>query len=72
MNKHLFYFLAFLICSAQSVIAQDTLSLEEAISTALKNNYDIRLVNNEIQIAKNNLNAGNAGMLPGLVGTFSQ
>jgi len=71
MNKHLFYFLAFLICCTQSVIAQDTLSLEEAISTALKNNYDIRLVNNEIQIAKNNLNAGNAGMLPGLVGTFS-
>lgn len=71
MNKYLFYFLAFLICCTQSVSAQDTLSLENAISTALKNNYDIRLVNNEIQIARNNLNAGNAGMLPGLVGTFS-
>jgi len=71
MNKHLFYFLALLICCTSSVSAQDTLSLENAISTALKNNYDIRLVNNEIQIARNNLNAGNAGMLPGLVGTFS-
>jgi outer membrane protein len=72
MNKYLLYSLVFLLfCCTKAVVAQDTLSLENAISTALKNNYDIRLVNNEIQIARNNLNAGNAGMLPGLAGTFS-
>ncbi|MBB6501389.1 TolC family protein [Pedobacter cryoconitis] len=72
MNKYLFYFLAFLgVCFTQATVAQDTLSLEEAISTALKNNYQIRLIKNQVQIAKNNLNAGNAGMLPGIVGNFS-
>lgn len=72
MNKHLFYSLALLItCSTQIVNAQDTLRLEGAITTALKNNFDIRLVNNNVIIAKNNANIGNAGMLPTLGGTFS-
>jgi outer membrane protein len=53
------------------VKGQDTLKLQDAISTALKNNYDIRLVNNQVTIAKNNVNAGNAGMLPTLGGNFS-
>jgi len=73
MNKHFFYSLAFLVlCCTQVLKAQDTLRLEDAIATALKNNYDIRLVNNDILIAKNNLNIGNAGMLPILGGTFSE
>lgn len=72
MNKHFFYSLAFLIAGCtQITFAQDTLRLQDAITIALKNNYDIRLVNNEVKIAKNNLNAGNAGMLPGLAGTFN-
>jgi outer membrane protein len=72
MNKHLFYSLAVLIaCCTQIVKGQDTLKLQDAISTALKNNYDIRLVNNQVTIAKNNVNAGNAGMLPTLGGNFS-
>jgi outer membrane protein len=72
MNKLLFYSLAVLIaCCTQVVKGQDTLRLEDAIATALKNNYDIRLVNNQVAIAKNNLNIGNAGMLPSLGGTFS-
>jgi len=73
MNKHFFYSLAFLIaCCTTLVKAQDTLSLTDAISTALKNNYDIRLINNQSVIAKNNLNIGNAGMLPSLAGTISE
>lgn len=72
MNKHLFFSLALLItCCTQIVNAQDTLRLENAITTALKNNFDIRLVNNDVIIAKNNANIGNAGMLPTLGGTFS-
>jgi len=72
MNKHLFFSLALLItCCTQIVNAQDTLRLENAITTALKNNFDIRLVYNDVIIAKNNANIGNAGMLPTLGGTFS-
>lgn len=73
MNKHFYYLLALLVsCLTNLVQAQDTLRLEDAITIALKNNYDIRLVNNDVKIAKNNVNAGNAGMLPGLAGTFSE
>jgi outer membrane protein len=50
--------------------AQTKLSLQEAISIALQNNYDIKLINNNLQIAKNNVNPGNAGFLPGLQGSF--
>ncbi|RZK81883.1 MAG: TolC family protein, partial [Pedobacter sp.] len=38
----------------------------------LQNNYDIKLVNNDIQVAKNNVNLGNAGILPRLDGNFSE
>ena len=63
--------MTFLTCSTKFLRAQERLSLEEAISIALKNNYDIKLVNNDIQIAKNNVNPGNAGMLPRLDGSFT-
>jgi outer membrane protein len=73
MNKHFFYTLAFLIIGCtQFVVAQDTLRLQDAITIALKNNYDIRLVKNDVQIARNNTNIGNAGMLPSLGGTFDE
>ncbi|EDM36988.1 outer membrane efflux protein [Pedobacter sp. BAL39] len=51
--------------------AQEKLSLQEAISIALKNNYDIRLINNEAAIAKNNANPGNAGLLPALTANYA-
>lgn len=73
MNKHIFYSLAVLItCCTQIVNGQDTLRLENAITTALKNNFDIRLGNNDVAIARNNVNIGNAGMLPTLGGTFGE
>ena len=73
MNKHFFYSLALLItCCTSIAMAQETLSLQDAVTIALKNNYDIRLINNEIRIAQNNVNAGNAGMLPALAGTFDK
>jgi outer membrane protein TolC len=46
-------------------------TLREAIDTALKNNYDIKLINNDLLIAKNNVNVGNAGFLPALVGSVA-
>lgn len=40
------------------------LSLEEAVRTALENNYSIQLVANDLEIAEHNVSPGNAGMLP--------
>lgn len=60
-----------LIWTTQLAFAQQKLSLEDAIGIALNNNYDIKLVNNDIQVARNNVNLGNAGMLPRVDGSFS-
>jgi len=56
---------------SRSAVAQERLTLQEAITLALKNNYDIKLVSNDLAIAKNNVNPGNAGRLPSVAGTFS-
>jgi outer membrane protein TolC len=61
-----------LMSMAQVGLGQEKLSLRDAVAAALKNNYDIKLVNNEVQIAKNNVNPGNAGLLPRLDGSFSE
>ncbi|WP_073238117.1 TolC family protein [Pedobacter caeni] len=72
MKTRKLLFVLLLLSGGSTGFAQQKLSLEEAISTALKNNYDIKLVNNEIQIAKNNINPGNAGMLPKLTADYSR
>jgi outer membrane protein len=72
MKTRKLLFATVLLLTGSTGFAQQKLSLEEAISTALKNNYDIRLVNNEIQIAKNNINPGNAGMLPKLTTDYAR
>ncbi|MHA4894354.1 TolC family protein [Pedobacter sp. PWIIR3] len=61
-----------LVAFLSTVCAQEKLTLKEAVTVALQNNYDIRLVNNDVQIAKNNVNLGNAGILPRLDGSFSE
>lgn len=63
--------LSICLLSAITVWGQEKLSLQEAISIALQNNYDIKLIKNEAEIAKNNANWGNAGMLPMVTGDFS-
>lgn len=54
-----------------TVFAQEKLTLQDAITIALKNNYDIKLVKNEAEIAKNNANWGSAGLLPIVTGDFT-
>ncbi len=44
--------------------AQENLSLQAAIEEALKNNYSVRIAQNNIAIAQNEATIGNAGMLP--------
>jgi len=46
--------------------AQPELTLGDAVSIALENNYSIRLVATELATAENNVHIGNAGMLPTL------
>jgi len=54
-----------------SVQAQERLSLEQAVQTALENNFDIKLNKNEVDQAKNNVTRANAGMLPIVTGNLS-
>ena len=50
---------------------QERLTLQEAVTIAMQNNYDIKIGKNNVAIAKNNANIGNAGMLPSLTGSYS-
>ncbi len=70
MKQFKLILIIFLAGYFQSATAQEYLTLKDAISIALQNNYDIKLVNNDLQIAANNVNAGNAGLLPVLQGNF--
>jgi outer membrane protein TolC len=53
--------------------AQDApmLTLKEAVEIALKNNYNIKLSQNNKTVAANNVTLGNAGVLPRLNGNFA-
>lgn len=46
--------------------AQDVLTAEDAVSIALRNNYDILVAQNNAGIDSVNNTAGNAGMLPNI------
>jgi outer membrane protein len=64
-----------LCCVASSFIARaqnaPLLTLKDAIDTALQNNYNIKLAQNNTTIAQNNVTLGNAGFLPTVTGNFS-
>jgi len=67
MQKSIYIF--FIACwvilsNSYAVDAQQTMTLNEAIKMALKNSYDIQLVENSLAIAKNNNDLGVAGALP--------
>ena len=47
-----------------SVVLSQKLTIDDAISIALKNNFDIRVAKNDVAITKANNKPGNAGMLP--------
>ena len=50
--------------SFQAVNAQELLTLDEAVSIGLENNFGIRLAENRVEIAENDRSVGNAGFLP--------
>ena len=51
-------FLFVLLFSQEKLAAQNNLSLKEAVTIAVQNSYDIKLVENSATIAKNNNNYG--------------
>lgn len=75
-SKTKFLLLLFIIIGTISS-AQDTLTYEACVATALENNYGILIAKNEQEIASNKATAGNADLLPklavngGLTGSVS-
>lgn len=55
-----------------SAAAQMQMTLEKAIETGLKNNFDIRIARNDYEIAENNVGKGTAGFMPKLDVSGSQ
>lgn len=49
---------------SSAVGAQEKLSLDQAVVIALENNYDIRIVSNNVEVAANNQSVMNSGYLP--------
>jgi outer membrane protein len=65
----LFSVLAFIM--ALPLSGQELITQEDAVSIALKNNFDILVAGNNSEISKINNTAGNAGMLPTVGATTS-
>jgi len=68
LNISLLFSLIFIF---SSVNAQKTLTLDDAVKIALKNNFDILVAHNDAEINKANNTRGNAGMLPTVAVTGS-
>lgn len=71
MKHHTILFqsiLLFFLCVLQTN-AQEVLTIEEAIKIALENNYEIKIVRNDLKIDETNVAIGNAGMLPKVTAT---
>ena len=56
----------FLFMVPHILLAQKILTLEEAISKTLQQNFDLKIVSNNLKIAQENVSLGNAGMLPNI------
>ena len=64
--------ISFIVCFVSISRAQGLLTVREAVETALENNFEIKLSQNDLRVAQENVTYGNAGMLPTVTGNFSQ
>ena len=64
MQKNRFLLVVLAIVISNVIIAQEKLSLADAVKIAVQNSYDIKLVENTVAVAKNNNSYGVAGGLP--------
>jgi len=63
MKRILIFFIG-IVCASYFVNAQESLSLSDAIQTALQRNYDILIERGNVEVAENNNSWGEAGRLP--------
>lgn len=68
--KNITIFTIVILLHCFNAFAQETLTLEQAITIALQNNFEIKIAQNELKIDKTNVTVGNAGMLPALTANF--
>ena len=66
----IYCFILIFILSVTYTQAQELLTSDDAVSIALKNNYDILVATNNAEIARLNNTSGNAGMLPDVAVTL--
>ena len=69
--KKIFLNLSLIIIFPQITFSQSLLTAEDAVSLALKNNYDILVARNNADVNTVNNTPGNAGMLPNIAITGS-
>lgn len=62
-------FIAISLLISTSLLAQEQLSLQDAITKALQYNFDVRIADINAQVASTNNTLGNAGLLPTVNGT---
>lgn len=70
MKQRIIVGLLVLMCS--SAVAQDQLSLAQAVTVGLENNFDIQIEKKNIEVATNNNTIGEAGFLPSLSLSLTQ
>src|SRR5690242_11256415 len=63
LNKWFLSLILFFTCIF-NINAQQSLSIEDALKIALKNNYEIQIASNNLKVNQTNNTIGNAGMLP--------
>lgn len=66
MNMKYIKLIVLLILSVNLANSQENLSMKDAIKLALEHNYSIKIVKTSSDISKNNVDIGNAGMLPSI------
>ena len=60
------YLIIIILTSYTFAYPQEIYNLQQCVETGLENNYSVRIVRNEEQIARNNAIPGNAGYLPSI------
>lgn len=67
-NTYIQLLLVLLFITTQQVVAQEILTKEQAVSLMLENNFGIKIVEKDLEIAENNKSILNSGFLPEISG----
>ena len=71
--KALYKIIPLILCFfTQPLFAQELMTVQDAVRIGLANNYDIKVSESNVLIAKENVTYGNAGMLPSAALNLSQ